>query len=463
MRIETINPATEEVLIQYPLLKMNQVNDLIDAAHASFLDWRRTTFSVRQRHMLALAKLLREKQEDFAILMATEMGKPITAGKAEIEKCAWVCEHYAAHAESYLTPKLIQTENKKNSISYQPLGIVFAIMPWNFPFWQVFRFAAPTIMSGNVAILKHAPISTGTGNAIAALFLEAGFPAHVFQHFVINNEMAATVIANEKIVAVTLTGSERAGSIVAANAASHLKKCVLELGGNDPYIILADADLLHAAQCIVTSRLNNTGQVCIAAKRIIAVRDVGDQLLDIIVTLVREYHIGDPQDPATTLGPLAREDLRTTLHNQVLVSQEKGATILLGGKIPERIGYYYSPTILTNVRPGMPAFDDELFGPVLSIIIADDEAHAIRLANQSRYGLGAAVFTRDLVRGERIATQEIEAGSCFVNAFVSSDPRIPFGGIKHSGFGRELSQEGILAFMNIKTVSIEREDTGKLK
>ena len=455
MQIHTINPATEEQLASYPLLKIGQVYDLIEAADVSYQTWRRTDFSMRRQLMRSLAILLRQKQGDYAKLMACEMGKPITAGRAEIEKCAWVCEHYADNAELYLTPKLIKTENKKNIINYQPLGVVFAIMPWNFPFWQVFRFAAPTIMAGNVAILKHAPISSGTGNAIAELFLDAGFPAHVFQHFILSNEMAASVIAHEKIIGITFTGSEQAGRIVAATAARYLKKSVLELGGNDPYLVLSDADLAHAAHCIVTSRLNNSGQVCIAAKRIIVVEDVADALIDKIVGLVSKYQMGDPLDPTTTLGPLARKDLRSTLHQQVLKSKAQGAIILLGGELPLRPGYYYPPTILTDVHPGMPAFDDELFGPVLSIIRAQDEEHAIRLANQSRYGLGAAVFTRDLARGERIATQDIEAGSCFVNDLVTSDPRIPFGGIKCSGFGRELSQEGILAFMNIKTISID--------
>lgn len=454
MQIQTTNPATEQVLQHYSLFNNEQVTELIDAAHTCYQNWRRTTLDTRRQHMLTLAKLLRQNQDEYARLMACEMGKPITAGKAEIEKCAWVCEHYAEHTGAYLASREIKTDKKKSFVCYQPLGVVFAIMPWNFPFWQVFRFAAPTIMAGNAAILKHAPISTGTGNAIVELFLEAGFPKHLFQHFLLDNDMAATVIAHEKIVAVTLTGSERAGSIVAANAAGHLKKIVLELGGTDPYVILSDADLDLAAHCIVTSRLNNTGQVCIAAKRIIALQEVSDALTDRIFKLAKEYQLGDPLDPTTKLGPMAREDLRETVHQQVLASVAKGAHILLGGEIPKRKGYYYPPTILTKVRPGMPAFDEELFGPVIAIIIAKDESQAITLANQSQYGLGAAVFTRDLVRGEQIATHEIEVGTCFVNGFVASDPRLPFGGIKHSGFGRELSREGILEFVNTKTVVI---------
>jgi succinate-semialdehyde dehydrogenase / glutarate-semialdehyde dehydrogenase len=454
MQIQTVNPATEALIKKYSLLKSAEIEEGIEAANAAYLTWRKTAFSARRNHMLNLAKLLRKKQDDYAYQMAIEMGKPISAGKAEIEKCAWVCEHYAEHAESYLATKHVKTDKKKSMVCYQPLGVVFAIMPWNFPFWQVFRFAAPTIMAGNAAILKHAPISTGTGNAIAELFIDAGFPAHLFQHFILDNEQAAMVIAHEKIVAVTLTGSEQAGSIVAANAAKHIKKAVLELGGNDPYIVLADADLALAARCIVTSRLNNTGQVCIAAKRIIAVKEIADELIAKIIKLTEHYQMGDPLDQATVFGPMAREDLRSTLHKQVQASIKKGAELRLGGEIPKRKGYYYPPTILTNISPGMPAFDEELFGPVIAIITADDERQAIKLANQSPYGLGAAIFTSDVAKGEQIAMYEIEAGACFVNGFVASDPRLPFGGIKHSGFGRELAREGILEFVNVKTVCV---------
>lgn len=453
--IQTVNPATEEKLQSYDLFKIEQVMALIDSGHQCFLQWRNTSFSIRQKHMRMLAKLLRQKKDNYAVLMANEMGKPILAAQAEIEKCALVCEHYAAYAESYLVHQHIQADKgHKKVVYYQPLGIIFAIMPWNFPFWQVFRFAAPNIMAGNAAILKHAPISTGTGNAIADLFLEAGFPKYLFQHFILDNEMAAKVIAHEKIAGVTLTGSGRAGSTVAENAGRHLKKVVLELGGNDPYLVLSDADVELAAACIVTSRLNNTGQVCIAAKRIIVVRDREEALTQRLSKLVQTYKIGHPLDQSTKIGPMAREDLRTSLHQQVMDSLLKGANLLCGGKIPKGIGYYYPPTILTKVTPGMPAFDEELFGPVISIISADNESDAIHLANTSRYGLGAAVFTRDIARGERIATQLIDVGTCYVNGYVVSDPCLPFGGIKQSGFGRELAREGILEFVNTKTIVV---------
>lgn len=455
MIIRTVNPATEAVLNEYTTLKENQISSLIEAGHLTFSVWRKTPFSQRKQLMLNLAKQLAQKKEELAELMANEMGKPIALGQAEIEKCIWLCEHYAENAEAYLQPRTIKTEMKKTMVCYQPLGVVFAIMPWNFPFWQVFRFAVPTIMAGNAAILKHAPISTGTGNTIADLFLEAGFPEHLFQHFILDNDLAAKVIANNKIIAVTLTGSERAGAAVASNAANHLKKAVLELGGNDPYLILADADLDLAAKCIVKSRLNNCGQVCIAAKRIIALPSIRDELVEKIKSLVGEYKMGDPLDPNTNLGPMASEALRSALHEQVEKSIKLGAKLIFGGQIPNHQGFYYPPTLLVDVHKGMPAFDDELFGPVIAVISASDEAEAIQLANESRYGLGAAVFTRDEKRGEHIAQYEIEAGACFVNAFVASDPRVPFGGIKRSGFGRELSREGILEFVNTKTVAIQ--------
>ncbi|MBA2656875.1 MAG: NAD-dependent succinate-semialdehyde dehydrogenase [Tatlockia sp.] len=455
MFIRTICPTTEAVLQEYLILNEEEIAAQIDAGHLTYKVWRTSTFTQRKQPMLKMAEILRKKRDELAVLIANEMGKPIKAGRAEIEKCAWLCEHYAEEAEHYLKARIIKTDMKKTMVCYQPLGIIFAIMPWNFPFWQVFRFAVPTIMAGNAAILKHAAISTGAGQQIAQLFLEAGFPDHLFQHFIVDNNLAAKVIANKNIAAVTLTGSERAGSSVAAAAATYLKKAVLELGGNDPYLVLADADLDLAAQCIVDSRLNNCGQVCIAAKRVIAVEPIHEALVIKIHKLMANYKMGNPLDETTNLGPMARGDLRTTLHEQVVKSVSSGAKLIVGGEIPKTKGFYYPPTLLTNVHQGMPAFDEELFGPVISVVTASDESEAIYLANQSQYGLGAAVFTQDLARGEYLAQHEIEAGTCFVNALVVSDPRVPFGGIKRSGFGRELSQEGILEFVNTKTVAIK--------
>jgi succinate-semialdehyde dehydrogenase/glutarate-semialdehyde dehydrogenase len=454
MLIQTTNPSTGEVLNQYPTLMGDDVNARIQKGHACYLAWKKTSFAEREEKMLKLAKLLHEKKAIFASLMAQEVGKPVTAGIAEIEKCAWVCEHYAKHASSYLAPQLIESSMQKSFVCYQPMGIVFGIMPWNFPFWQVFRYAAPTLMAGNAAILKHAPISTGAAYAIEALFKEAGFPEHLFQTFVLDDAMAARVIAHEHVIAVTLTGSERAGSSVAAIGGQHIKRVVLELGGNDPYLVLADANLEHAARCLVKSRLNNTGQSCIAAKRIIVMNSVKEKLLALIMEEVKHYPMGDPMDATIKLGPIAREDLRETLHQQVLDTIQAGAICHLGGVLPKGSGFYYPVTVLSNVTPGMVAFEEEVFGPVISIIPVETEQEAIMLANQSQYGLGGGVFTQDLARGEWIATHAIETGSCMVNGFLSSDPRLPFGGIKHSGMGRELSKEGIREFVNIKTVGV---------
>lgn len=454
MNIETFNPATEQVLASYNCLDEQEINNKIDQSHHAYLSWKKTDFATRKQLMSQMPRLLRAQCDELAQLMALEMGKPITQGKAEIEKCARLCEHYVTHIDEYLAPRYIKTEMKTAKVCYRPLGIVFAIMPWNFPFWQVFRFAVPTLMAGNAALLKHAPISTGTGNKIEALFKEAGFPSFLFQHCIVDNDGASKIIEHPSVIAVTLTGSERAGSSVAAQAGKHLKKSVLELGGCDPYVVLEDADLDLAAQSIVNSRLNNAGQVCIAAKRIIVIKTIEKQLLEKIHHYSSDYLMGDPLNSETKLGPMARKDLRETLQIQVEKSVKQGAKLLGGGIIPDRKGFYYPPTLLTEVKPGMPAFDEELFGPVISVCSAETEDEAIVLANRSPYGLGAAVFTRDLKRGERIATEEIEAGACFVNALVASDPRLPFGGIKNSGYGRELSKEGILEFVNTKTIVV---------
>lgn len=454
MNIQTINPATESILETYSVSIQSGIDQQIEASHACFNIWKKVAFAERANLMLNLASQLRAKANDYAVLMAQEMGKPITFGQAEIEKCAVVCEHYATHAETYLQPQQVKIEAYQAQVCYQPQGIILGIMPWNFPFWQVFRFAVPTIMAGNVALLKHAPISTGTGYAIVEAFLEAGFPKHVFANLVLTNEQAAQVIAHPHVRGVSFTGSEQAGMTIAACAGSHLKKVVMELGGNDPYVVLEDADIDLAVKVIVAARLHNNGQTCVAAKRTIVVGDVADALIEKIIILTESYQFGDPLNPNTKLGPMAREDLRAHLHQQVLDSIAKGAVLRVGGVLPHQRGFYYPPTVLTHVRPGMPAFDDELFGPVFSITVAADEDHAIELANQTRYGLGSAVFTQDLERGKRIAASSLETGFSAVNGAVASDPRLPFGGVKHSGFGRELSREGILEFMNIKTVVV---------
>ncbi len=452
--IQTINPTTGAPIQSYVPLTKQESEVCVEHAFTRYQSWRNTSWDERKQGLLNLATCLRKNSESYAALMAREMGKPLKAGRLEIEKCAWVCEHYAEQGEQYLAEEYVDTDMKKAKICYQPMGVVFAIMPWNFPFWQVFRYAAPTVLAGNTTLLKHASISTGAGEAIAALFLEAGFPPHVFQHVIVNKDIAEHIIAHDAVIGVTFTGSARAGSQVAACAGKNLKRVVLELGGSDPAVVLEDADLDLAARVIVDSRLNNTGQVCIAAKRIIAVKSVMKPLIEAIRMRIDHYQVGDPLEETTVLGPMARADLRETLHEQVLLSIAKGAKLLLGGVLPEQQGFYYLPTLLIDVIPGMPAFDEELFGPVIALIEAEDESDAIRLANQTEYGLGASVFTRDEARGEMIATNKLEAGTCFVNGRVSSDPRLPFGGIKNSGFGRELAKEGMLAFVNMKTVAV---------
>lgn len=455
MTIDTVNPHTGEILKRYDEMSQDETAKIIDDVHHAYLDWQKTAFSERAALLQKAADILENKQDEWATLMAQEMGKPIQQGRAEAQKCANVCHYYAENAEHFLSPRHIETENHKSYVCYRPLGTVFAIMPWNYPFWQVFRFLCPTLMAGNTGVLKHAPISTGTGFAIERIIKEAGFPENVFRHLALDNDGAAAVIKNPKIIAVTLTGSERAGASVGATAATNLKKVVLELGGSDPYLICDDADMALAADQIVKSRMNNSGQVCIAAKRIIGTSKTISALKELILPKLDKYVMGDPLDENTTFGPMARLDLRDEVHKQVEESVQQGATLLKGGKIPDMPGFYYPPTVLDNVKPGMLAFDKEIFGPVVTFIEAKDEGDALKLANLTPYGLGAAIFTQDLEKGERIARDELQAGACFVNSFVASDPRLPFGGIKLSGYGRELSQEGIKEFVNTKTVVVK--------
>ena len=404
--------------------------------------------------MKKAAAILRERKPDLAQLMAAEMGKPLKQGTAEVEKCAWVCDYYAASAEAHLAPEVVKTEAARSYVAFEPLGVVLAIMPWNFPFWQVFRFAAPSLMAGNVGVLKHASNVPGCALAIQEIFLQAGFPEGAFRTLLIGSEHVKGLIENPHVRAVTLTGSTPAGKAVAAQAGGVLKKTVLELGGSDAYLVLEDADLETAAETCVNSRLINAGQSCIAAKRFIVVEPVFDAFTARFVALMRGKKMGDPLADGTDLGPQARHDLRDGLHKQVLASIEQGATLLLGGTIPPGAGAYYPPTVLTDVKPGMPAYEEELFGPVAALLRAKDEADAVRIANDSVFGLGAAVFTRDTARGERVA-RAIEAGATFVNSLVASDPRLPFGGIKESGYGRELGVFGIREFVNVKTVYVK--------
>ncbi len=433
----------------------SEVNNIIDLTADAFEKWKETSFSHRSNLMMKAAQVLKAKREEYSELMTLEMGKPISQSKAEVEKCSWVCEYYADNTEKFLKDELIQTDASKSFVTYQPLGTVLAVMPWNFPFWQVFRFAAPGLMAGNAGILKHASNVSGCALAIEEVFREAGFPENLFRTLLVSSKNVKPIIENENIKAVTLTGGVPAGKSVASLAGSRIKKTVLELGGSDPYIVLEDADLEKAALSCVNSRLINAGQSCIAAKRFIIVEKVYDEFEKYYLKFMSEKKMGDPSDEKNHLGPQASIKLRDELHNQVLRSVELGAEIILGGKIPSIDGAYYPPTILKNVKPGMPAFDEELFGPVAALIKAKDEDEAIELANNSIFGLGAAVFTKDNRRGELIAKERLNAGCCFVNDFVKSDPRLPFGGIKESGYGRELSPFGIKEFVNIKTVFIK--------
>ena len=383
------------------------------------------------------------------------MGKPFAQGVAEAEKCAWVCNYYAENAERFLSPELVATDATKSFITFQPLGILLAVMPWNFPFWQVFRSAAPALMAGNAVVLKHASNVSGCALEIENVFRDAGLPTGLFTTLLLKSNRVNAIIEHPFVKAVTITGSTAAGKAVAMKAGETLKKSVLELGGSDPYVILEDANLEEAVSTCVTARLINNGQSCIAAKRFIVMQSVLKQFEEMFVEKMKVQKVGDPLEPGVNVGPMARHDLRDELHAQVLLSIERGATLLCGGQVPNNKGAFYPPTVLTNVKKGMPAYDDELFGPVAAIVAAKDEGDAIRIANDSVFGLGAAVFTSNVKRGERIAAEELDAGSCFVNAFVKSDPRLPFGGIKESGYGRELSAFGIREFVNIKTVYVK--------
>jgi succinate-semialdehyde dehydrogenase/glutarate-semialdehyde dehydrogenase len=451
--IEAINPATGEVLGSYPEHRDHEISTILDEAHEAWESWRATTFAHRGELMCRAAAALRERRRDLARLMALEMGKPVTQGDAEIEKCAWACEHFAERAEAYLATDVISTEAARSYVAFEPLGVVLAVMPWNFPFWQVFRFAAPALMAGNVGVLKHASNVPGCAVAIESIFEAAGFPRGAFRTLLIGSAEVRKVIEHRRVRAVTLTGSTPAGAAVAAVAGASIKKTVLELGGSDPYIVLDDAEVDRAAAICVAARIVNSGQSCIAAKRFIVAASRADVFVEHFVSGMKAKRVGDPLDDATEIGPLARRDLRDELHRQVEASVARGAKVVVGGQIPGGPGAYYPATVLTGVAPGMPAYDEELFGPVAAVIEAGDEDDAIRIANETSFGLGAAVFTRDLTRGERVA-RRLEAGAVFVNAQVASDPRLPFGGIKASGYGRELGAYGIKEFVNAKTVVV---------
>lgn len=452
--MKSVNPATGEVIADYEEHSSGRINEIVGRADEAFGRWRTTSFDERAGLLLRAADELENRREDLARLMAEEMGKPVTGGRGEVEKCAWVCRYYAENGETFLADEHIAADRTKSYVHYEPLGVILAVMPWNFPLWQVFRFASPALMAGNTAVLKHASNVTGCALAIEEMFESAGFPDGCFSTLVIPSSKVTEVITNPKIAAVTVTGSDAAGRAVASTAGQQLKKTVLELGGSDPSIVLEDADLDSAAASCATGRLINSGQSCIAAKRFVVHEAVYDEWLEKFTEQMKSATMGDPMDEATVIGPMARSDLRNELHRQVQRSLEAGAEIHLGGVMPEGDGAFYPPTILTGVAPGMPAYQEELFGPVASVIKVGSEEEAIEVANDTEFGLGAAVYTRDIERGEELAARFVDAGSVFVNAFVASDPRLPFGGIKKSGYGRELSEMGIKEFVNAKTVVI---------
>lgn len=452
--MESINPATGQLLRTWPVMKSEQVESIIAAAALAQQAWARTEFNERAKILREAATRLRQRAPEYARLMAEEMGKPVRQGASEVEKCAWVCDYYAEHAAAFLQSESVASDARESYVCFNPLGVILAVMPWNFPLWQVFRFAAPALMAGNGALLKHASNVSGCGLAIEEIFHQAGIPRDLFRTLLIRSDAVESVISHPLVAAVSLTGSTTAGQAVAAAAGRHLKKCVLELGGSDPYVVLEDADVEKAASICVQGRMINTGQSCIAAKRFIVVEAVRQPFESKVLELMWRYKPGNPVEENAEIGPLARLDLREELHQQVLSSVEMGARLLLGGEIPPGPGAFYPPTLLTDVKPGMPAYEEEIFGPVAVIISVPDEASALKTANDTPFGLGAAIFTRDIEKGKRLAEEEIAAGSCFVNAFVRSDPRLPFGGIKQSGYGRELSLFGIREFINIKTVYV---------
>ena len=453
MAFQSINPATEEVEATFQEHTPDEVETALEGAVQTFSSWRKTSFAERSRLMLGAAAYLRANKTRLALLMTDEMGKPIRQAEAEVEKCAWCCDFYAENAEAFLRDVDAPSSATQSYVAFDPIGPVLAVMPWNFPLWQVFRFAAPALMAGNIGVLKHASNVPRCGLAIEEVFREAGFPAGAFRALLVSSGRVAKIIEDDRIRAVTLTGSDIAGSKVAETSGRALKKTVLELGGSDPFIVLADADVEAAAATAVNARYQNAGQSCIAAKRFIVVDEIADAFTRRFVEAADKLRVGDPREQETELGPVARDDLRDAVEDQVRRSVAQGAVVASGGHRIERKGYFYAPTVVTGVSPEMPVFAEETFGPVAAVIRARDPQHAVALANESQFGLGSSLWTRDLELGRRLA-RDIEAGSVFINGMVASDPRLPFGGIKRSGYGRELGEYGIREFVNTKTVWI---------
>jgi succinate-semialdehyde dehydrogenase/glutarate-semialdehyde dehydrogenase len=449
---KSIFPYTQQVIAEYPLMDNYAIDAVLTDSAKAFTHWSLQSYAYRAGILNNVAAILRKEKEQLATIITNEMGKVLAEAKGEVEKCAVTCEYYAQNAEAFLADEIMEAGYYKSFVAYQPIGAVLAIMPWNFPFWQVFRFAAPTLMAGNTALLKHAPNVTGCSLAIERIFKEAGAPQGVFQSLIIDVPEVEKIIAADIVQAATLTGSERAGASMAMLAGKHIKKSVLELGGSDALIVLADADIEKAATVAIQSRMQNAGQSCIASKRFIVEQKIQDEFVNQLQLQIQKLKQGDPFNSNITTGPMARIDLAQQLEKQMQNSIKSGAVLQLGGEVD---GANYTPSLLLNVKKGMATFDEEAFGPVASVITATNEQHAINIANQSNYGLGGSIWTRDVDKGIALA-RKVNSGAVFINSLVKSDPRLPFGGIKRSGYGRELGRHGILEFVNAKSIAADQ-------
>jgi succinate-semialdehyde dehydrogenase/glutarate-semialdehyde dehydrogenase len=461
MKIKSVNPTTADILNEFDELTKQQINEILEKNQQAYSDWKETSFTQRKILLKKAAGILRNHKDHYAKLITKEMGKPLKQAKAEVEKCTWVLDFYAHHGEQYLTDEKIETDAYQSLIRYKPLGTILAIMPWNFPFWQAFRCAAPALMAGNTMLLKHSSNVPQCSLAIEEVFSTAGFPSDVFTSLLIGSEKASKLISDKRIAAVSLTGSTFAGSNVASKAGAHLKKVVLELGGSDPFIILDDADLKFTIPHAILGRIQNNGQSCIAAKRFIVSHKLYDRFCKSLTNQVNQLTMDDPLLTSTELGPLIQPEAVQQIHRQIQQSISKGATLLTGGKIPkDKPGFFYPPTILANVKKGMAIYDEETFGPVFALIIANSDKETIHIANDTPYGLGASIWSSSSDHAKHIA-QHIHTGNLFINEIVKSDPRLPFGGIKKSGYGRELSYHGIREFVNVQTLYINRHKNQK--
>lgn len=451
MEFKSTNPYNGEVIGRYNTISKEELTGKLESSGKAFKSWRNVPLDERCRLMKKAGQVLRDNLEEYATIITLEMGKPVSESRSEVNKCAWVCEYYAENAAAFLKEELIETDASKSFVRHDPIGTVLAIMPWNFPFWQVFRYAAPTLVAGNTGLLKHAANVFGCAEKIEEVFTKAGFPKDVFQNLIVDHDVTEMIISHNNVKAVTLTGSERAGSIIAGLAGKYLKKTVLELGGNNAFIVCEDADMEQTIKSALTARMLNCGQSCIAAKRFILIGNTYDTFVPRFVEEVKKLQTGDTMADVTRVGPLARKDLADQLQEQVNKSIEKGAKLLLGGKQKD---CFHEPTVLGEVTPGMPAFDEETFGPLAAMIHAKDIDHAFELSEQSKYGLGVTICTTNIELAVEYS-ERVSDGAYFVNELVKSDPRLPFGGTKNSGYGRELSKDGIMEFVNRKTVYVK--------